>query len=100
MRELEYDRTRGLKQQDQLQQGNDNLNLELRSKTDTLRKLEDQIGAAERDIRNLEAEVREAEHGVEKAKGDLAVAQKTHQQENSKGMDLQAKIRNLENTLR
>jgi len=100
LRELEYDRTRGLKQQDQLQQANDNLNLELRSKNDTLRKTEDQIGAAERDIRSLEAQVSESERTNEKAKAELIAQQKSHQQETSRGLELQSRIKNLENTLR
>jgi len=100
VRELEYDRSRGSKQQAQLQQTNDNMNLELRSKNETLRKLEDQIGAAERDIRSLEAEVVEFERSNEKAKADLLAQQRTHQQETSKGLELQARCNNHENTLR
>ena len=100
LRNLEADKAKALKQQEQIQEATDNLNNDLRNKADNLKKVEQQIKFGEGDIRELENQISESERANEKAKSELAVHQKIHQQEANKGADLQKRITKAEDTLK
>lgn len=100
LRNLEADKAKALKQQEQIQEATDNLNNDLRNKADNLKKVEQHIKFGEGDIRELENQISESERANEKAKSELAVHQKIHQQEANKGADLQKRITKAEDTLK
>lgn len=100
LRELEYDSARVQKQHAQLQQANESLSAESRAKGDTLRRTEEQIGAADRDIRELEVETTEVEHENEKHRAELVAVQRNHQQEVATNLEATTRINHNENALR
>ena len=76
------------------------MNQELRNKTETLRNVEHQSNDAERQILGLEGDIKELERANEKGRAEVVAIQRTHQQEVSKNLELNAKINNNENVLR
>ena len=100
IKEIDYEKVRIEKANDQLQATIDGLHAELHTKQDNLRVAETQVADSQKAIMSLEADIQDLERANERLRADFVQAQRAHQQEVNKGLELTAKLNTLENTLR
>jgi uncharacterized protein YoxC len=100
IKELEYDKQRIEKQNEQIEHQIESLTRELDAKNESLRQTDSAVADTQKAIMALEADIQELERINEKHRNESIQQQRSHQQEVTKNLELNAKLASYENTFR
>lgn len=100
IKEIEYDKARVEKANEQVEASIDTLTGELHAKTEALRQTDGAVADTQKAIMSLESDIQELERVNERHRNESIQQQRNHQQEVTKNLELNAKLASYDNTLR